>query len=77
LQTELEELGFGNKNGFCPFCGEFYEEEELDDMLCFGENTDFKCRNCKKWIRGFCEFSTMGSDVEYYLVAIGVVKEDE
>ncbi len=76
MKMEFEELGYGNKDGFCPHCGEFYEEDELEDMIWFDENTDFQCRKCNKWIRGFCDFSLMGSDIEYFLVAIGEVKKN-
>ena len=50
MKTEFEELGYGNKDGYCPHCGEFYKENELDEMLSFGEDNDFQCRSCNKWI---------------------------
>jgi hypothetical protein len=71
---EFEELGFGNRDGFCPHCGEFYGEDKLDKLLSLEENTDFKCRKCEKWIRGFGDFSFTG-DIEYFLVAIKPVTE--
>ena len=71
---EFEELGFGNGDGFCPHCGEFYGEDKLDKISSFEENTDFKCRKCEKWIRGFGDFSFDG-DIEYHLVAIKPVTE--
>ena len=76
-KMEFEELGYGNKDGFCPHCGEFYEQNELEEMLYFDKVTDFECRKCKKWIRGFCDFSDMGSDVECHLLAIELVKNNK
>jgi len=76
MKDELDLLGYGNKDGYCPHCGEFYEEKELDEMLSFDEDTDFQCRNCNKWIRGFLMFSVMGSDIEYHLAALGIIKEE-
>jgi hypothetical protein len=66
---EFEELGFSNRDGFCPHCGAFYEEDILDKILSLEENTELKCRKCKNWIRGFGDFSFDG-DIEYHLVGI-------
>ncbi|MDD2466378.1 MAG: hypothetical protein PHI97_20450 [Desulfobulbus sp.] len=66
---EFEELGFGNRDGFCPHCGEFYGEDQLENLLSLEENTDFQCRKCANWIRGFGDFSFTG-DIEYHLIAI-------
>ncbi len=67
---EFEEFGFGNKDGFCPHCGEDYKQRELERLITYGEYTEFECRSCKNWVRGFCEFEFMGPDLEYYLIAI-------
>ena len=66
---EFEKLGFGNRDGFCPHCGEFYEKHKLEDMLSLEEYTELKCRKCTKWIRGYADFS-IDADIDYHLVAI-------
>ena len=71
---EFEEIGFGNRDGFCPYCGGFYREDKLDELLLIEEYTEFEWLNCNKWIRGFAEFAFTG-DIEYHLVAVKPVTE--
>ena len=66
---EFEELGFGNRDGFCPHCGMFYEEDELEKTFSLEEENRFRCSKCEKWIKCFGDFSFDG-DIEYHLVAI-------
>lgn len=73
---EFEELGFGNRDGFCPHCGEFYGEDKLEKILSLDEVTNFRCSKCKKWIKGFGDFS-FTDDVEYHLVGIKPIKDTE
>ncbi len=70
LASLFEELEFVNKDGFCPHCGKFYEEDKLEKLLSLEKNTDFQCKKCEEWIRGFGEFSFIEANIEYYLVAI-------
>jgi len=65
---EFEIIGNENKDGLCPHCGHYYEEDKLDEILSFDQDTDFQCDNCSQWIRGFKDFEVFSADVEYFLV---------
>ena len=74
MEMEFEELGFGNRDGFCPHCGMFYEEDELKKILSLEEENKFRCSKCEKWIKCFEDFSFEG-DIECHLVAIKPVND--
>ncbi|NOQ46742.1 MAG: hypothetical protein GQ559_08750 [Desulfobulbaceae bacterium] len=74
MKIEFKELGIGNRDGFCPHCGEFYGVKKLGEILSLEEVTDFRCRKCEKWIRGFGDFS-LADDIEYHLIGISPVED--
>ena len=44
---EFEELGFGNRDAFCPHCGMFYEEDELEKIFRSKKKIDSGAVNVK------------------------------
>ena len=70
MSNKYKEDGTFTKDCNCPHCFVYIDESSLDDILEFGNFTEFDCPHCKKRIKGIMDFEAFSADVEYHLLRL-------
>lgn len=75
MNKKYEESVFYTKDNSCPHCDLDIDESELEEILDFGEFTEFDCPHCNNRIKGIADFESFSADVEYHLIALKLISD--